>query len=179
MPYSEITNALRIKSYSHVMSDAKWHHRLGIFPESPFLYLRARVVPCSPNLRQLRAVPLRRQVFCYTVLTHRYRHLLHLPPAINIHGMQLPRVIWLAKDQASTFNPMERSPSWEAVSRVAAQEVLFLWLSEVHCRVYVPPKRRLKPNELHGVISQKMILFITTAVKTSNPTYINSLKPSG
>jgi hypothetical protein len=24
---------------------------------------------------------------------------------------------------------------------------------------------------LHGVISQKMILFITTAVKTSNPTY--------
>jgi hypothetical protein len=26
---------------------------------------------------------------------------------------------------------------------------------------------------LHGVISQKMILFITTAVKTSNPTYLN------
>jgi hypothetical protein len=25
-------------------------------------------------------------------------------------------------------------------------------------------------NGLHGVISQKMILFITTAVKTSNPT---------
>jgi hypothetical protein len=35
---------------------------------------------------------------------------------------------------------------------------------------YVPPKRRLKLNGLHGVISQKMILFITTAVKTSNPT---------
>jgi hypothetical protein len=30
--------------------------------------------------------------------------------------------------------------------------------------------RRLKLNGLHGVISQKMILFITTAVKTSNPT---------
>jgi hypothetical protein len=30
-------------------------------------------------------------------------------------------------------------------------------------------KRRLKHNGLHGVISQKMILFITTAVKTSNP----------
>jgi hypothetical protein len=28
----------------------------------------------------------------------------------------------------------------------------------------------LKLNVLHGVISQKMILFITTAVKTSNPT---------
>jgi hypothetical protein len=29
----------------------------------------------------------------------------------------------------------------------------------------------LKLDGLHGVISQKMILFITTAVKTSNPTY--------
>jgi hypothetical protein len=28
----------------------------------------------------------------------------------------------------------------------------------------------LKLNGLDGVISQKMILFITTAVKTSNPT---------
>jgi hypothetical protein len=27
-------------------------------------------------------------------------------------------------------------------------------------------------NGLHGVISQKMVLFITTAVKTSNPTHI-------
>jgi hypothetical protein len=32
------------------------------------------------------------------------------------------------------------------------------------------PKRRLHLNRLHGVTSQKMILFITTAVKTSNPT---------
>jgi hypothetical protein len=30
---------------------------------------------------------------------------------------------------------------------------------------------RLTLNGLHGVISQKMILFITTAVKTSNPTF--------
>jgi hypothetical protein len=28
-------------------------------------------------------------------------------------------------------------------------------------------------NGLHGVISQKIILFITTAVKTSNPTFQN------
>jgi hypothetical protein len=34
----------------------------------------------------------------------------------------------------------------------------------------VPPKLRVQLNGLHGVISQKMILFITTAVKTSNPT---------
>jgi hypothetical protein len=39
---------------------------------------------------------------------------------------------------------------------------------------YVPPKRRLKLNGLHGVISQKMILFITTAVETSIPTTINT-----
>jgi hypothetical protein len=30
----------------------------------------------------------------------------------------------------------------------------------------------LKLNGLHGVISQKMILFIATAVKTSNPTHL-------
>jgi hypothetical protein len=30
----------------------------------------------------------------------------------------------------------------------------------------------LGSNGLHGVISQKMIFFITTAVKTSNPTQV-------
>jgi hypothetical protein len=35
-----------------------------------------------------------------------------------------------------------------------------------------PPKRWLQLNGLHGVISQKMILFITTAVKTSNQTFV-------
>jgi hypothetical protein len=45
---------------------------------------------------------------------------------------------------------------------------LFLW--PWRGRRYVPPKRRLQLNRLHGVISQKMVLFITTAVKTSNPT---------
>jgi hypothetical protein len=39
----------------------------------------------------------------------------------------------------------------------------------------VPPKRQLKLNGLHGVISQKMILFITTAVQTSNPTGYESV----
>jgi hypothetical protein len=33
----------------------------------------------------------------------------------------------------------------------------------------VPPKRRLTFNGLHGVISQKIVLFITTAVRTSDP----------
>jgi hypothetical protein len=39
-------------------------------------------------------------------------------------------------------------------------------------RQYVPPKRRLTFNGLHGVMSQKIVLFITTAVITSNPTCI-------
>jgi hypothetical protein len=38
-------------------------------------------------------------------------------------------------------------------------------------RRYVPPKRRLTFNGLHGIISQKIVLFITTAVRTSNPTW--------
>jgi hypothetical protein len=33
-------------------------------------------------------------------------------------------------------------------------------------RRYVPPKRRLALNGLHGVISQKIVRFITTAVST-------------
>jgi hypothetical protein len=34
----------------------------------------------------------------------------------------------------------------------------------------VPSKHQLTFNGLHGVISQKIVLFITTAVRTSNPT---------
>jgi hypothetical protein len=34
----------------------------------------------------------------------------------------------------------------------------------------VPPKRRLTFNGLHGVIAQKIQIFITTGVRTSNPT---------
>jgi hypothetical protein len=37
-------------------------------------------------------------------------------------------------------------------------------------RRYVPPKRQLTFNGLHGIVSQKIEVFITTAVRTSNPT---------
>jgi hypothetical protein len=37
---------------------------------------------------------------------------------------------------------------------------------------YVTPKRRLALNNLYGVISQKLVLFMTTALRTSNPTQI-------
>jgi hypothetical protein len=34
---------------------------------------------------------------------------------------------------------------------------------------HVPPKRPVNFNGLHGVISQKIELFIATALRTSNP----------
>jgi hypothetical protein len=37
-----------------------------------------------------------------------------------------------------------------------------------------PPKRRLSFNGLQGIISQKTELFITTAVRTSDPTFLPS-----
>jgi hypothetical protein len=39
---------------------------------------------------------------------------------------------------------------------------------------YVPPKRRLSFNGLYSVISQKILLFVNTAVRTSDPTIWNS-----
>jgi hypothetical protein len=39
-------------------------------------------------------------------------------------------------------------------------------------RRYILPKSRLIFNGLYGVVSQKILLFITTAVRTSNPTYL-------
>jgi hypothetical protein len=46
---------------------------------------------------------------------------------------------------------------------------LKLFLGPRRWRRYVPPKLQLQLNRLHGVTSQKVILLITTAVKTSNP----------
>jgi hypothetical protein len=37
-------------------------------------------------------------------------------------------------------------------------------------RLHLPLKHRLTLKGLHGLVSQKMVLFITTAVRTSNPT---------
>jgi hypothetical protein len=43
-------------------------------------------------------------------------------------------------------------------------------------RRYVPPKSRLTFNGLQGIISQKMVLFITTDVRTPNPTILKWFK---
>jgi hypothetical protein len=64
----------------------------------------------------------------------------------------------------------------ETCRKQAACHLLLCWfltrliLRPWKMKVYVPPKRRSTFNRLHGVISQKIILFITTAVRTSNPT---------
>jgi hypothetical protein len=66
---------------------------------------------------------------------------------------------------------MFSKPTNKQVASCLLAGFLNLFLRPWRWRRYVPPKRRLKLNGLHGVISQ-MILFITTAVKTSNPTII-------
>jgi hypothetical protein len=61
-------------------------------------------------------------------------------------------------------NRFSKPASKEVVSLLAG--FLNLFLRPSRWRRYVPPKSRLKLNGLHGVISQKMIRFITTTVKT-------------
>jgi hypothetical protein len=51
-----------------------------------------------------------------------------------------------------------------------------VWKQVASRALLVPPKRQLIFNGLHGVMSQKIVLFITTAVRTSNPTeYVRKL----
>jgi hypothetical protein len=57
--------------------------------------------------------------------------------------------------------------------------LLKLFLRPWRWRRYFPLKRRLTLNVLQGAISQKLILFITTAVKTSNPTCISHVLAVG
>jgi hypothetical protein len=58
-------------------------------------------------------------------------------------------------------NKFSKKPAWMQVASLP-----WWW------RWYVPSKRRLALNGLHGVISQKIVLFITTTVRSSNPTNI-------
>jgi hypothetical protein len=72
-------------------------------------------------------------------------------------------------------NELSKKPTCKQKKQQLACRLLACWflselISSTLKRRYVSPKRRLTLNGLHGVISQKMILFITTAVKTSNPT---------
>jgi hypothetical protein len=70
----------------------------------------------------------------------------------------------------ATKNIMKSTIFWDITpcSPLNGQLIFRPW----RWRRYVPPKRRLTLNGLHGVISEKIVLFITTAVRTSNPTKI-------
>jgi hypothetical protein len=65
-----------------------------------------------------------------------------------------------------TFRSNISPPSSESKNKPSKKPV---W-KQAASRRYVPPKRRLVFNGLHGVIFRKMALFITTAVRTSNLT---------
>jgi hypothetical protein len=52
------------------------------------------------------------------------------------------------------------------VNRRFGEHIAWRW------RWYVPPKSWSTLNRLHGIISQKMVLFVTTGMRTSNPTSI-------
>jgi hypothetical protein len=81
---------------------------------------------------------------------------------------------WVAPDVseeriASIFRAEELvQQTSHLLARWFAELILRPW----RWRQYVPPKRRVQLNGPHCGISQKMILFITTDVKTSNPTHL-------
>jgi hypothetical protein len=77
--------------------------------------------------------------------------------------------------RVSSSGMWRRVVCWDATD-VLEEHIASIWnfLRPWRWRRYVPPKRRLHLNRLHGVTSQKMILFIITSVKTSNPKYKSS-----
>jgi hypothetical protein len=75
-----------------------------------------------------------------------------LPP-----GIQCRVVRWNSIDFCSACHLLSR---W-----FLARLILWPW----RWRQYIPPKRELTFNGLHYVVSQKVVLFITTSVRTSNP----------
>jgi hypothetical protein len=60
--------------------------------------------------------------------------------------------------------------TWSVLACFYAGFLLSLFFRPWRWRRHVPRKRQLTLNRLHGVITQKIILFIPTAVRTSDPT---------
>jgi hypothetical protein len=69
-------------------------------------------------------------------------------------------------------NKPSKKPVWKQVANRAHWFLARLIFRPWRWRWYISPKRRLTVNRLHSVVSQKMVLFITTAVRTSNPTQL-------
>jgi hypothetical protein len=72
--------------------------------------------------------------------------------------------------ESQTRNQMVNKVACHLFSR---QSVISNSLGLWRLRWYVPLKHRLTVTRLHGVISQKAELFVTTAVRTWNPIYTN------
>jgi hypothetical protein len=70
----------------------------------------------------------------------------------------------------STDVSEERIASIFTVEEYAEQETRVKAGGKQSWRRYIPPKHRPTFNGLHGFMSQKIILFISTAVRTSNRT---------
>jgi hypothetical protein len=78
-----------------------------------------------------------------------------------------------------SFQPREKfKNAWSCIStslngsiawRLTNHRVKFI-LSSFRLGYICSPKRRLTFNGQHNVVSQKLVLFITTVVRTSNPT---------
>jgi hypothetical protein len=66
-----------------------------------------------------------------------------------------------------TSPPSSGSKNKPTIVKAGGKQSLWDW----RWRQYVPPNCRLILKGLHGVIFQKLIAFITTAVRTANPKY--------
>jgi hypothetical protein len=64
----------------------------------------------------------------------------------------------------SPMSSGSNKPSKILARKQVANRALYRWRRDI------PPKRRMTFNGLQGVISQKILLFITTTVRTSNRT---------
>jgi hypothetical protein len=67
-------------------------------------------------------------------------------------------------------NKLPPSLGWSTYRLLSCWYLVWLILWPWRWRWYIPLKCQLTFNRLHSAISQKTVLFITTAVRTSNPT---------